>query len=125
MRSPTMHRQIISCPIPCKKDFAKPSKPRDGVKVNSQLKDFIQGKPVSQQPQPTKQQTQTQASPSQSQSQQQQQNMDKLREMSQQKINSMNVTKTKTIPNPNNAILVSKPRTEEQPKNRKLSQINL
>ncbi|MEJ5227574.1 hypothetical protein [Thermodesulfovibrio sp.] len=92
-------------------DKNAPSNPNI-TKPNPQLKDVIQGKqPVSQQPQQSQAQQQVNNQPQQLQKSDEQ----KLKEWSQQKINSMSVTKTKTIPDPNNAIFVSKPRTDEQP----------
>ncbi len=85
------------------------------------MKDVIQGKPVSQQPQNQQSQTQTTTQQqTQAQVNSQQQNLSekdaqKLKEWSQRNLNSMRVTKTKTVPDPKNAIFVSKVRTEEQP----------
>lgn len=110
--------EIIKCIYDKCPQTNKNATPNPNItKPNPQLKNVIQGKPVSQQPQNQQSQTQTttqqqkQVNPPQSQKDDAQ----KLKEWSQRNINSMSVTKTKTIPNQNNAIFVSKPRTEEQP----------
>lgn len=106
--------EIIKCIYDKCPQTDKNAPPNPNItKPNPQLKNVIQGKPVSQQPQ--NQQSQTQSPTQSNPSQPQKDDAQRLKEWSQRNLNSMSVTKTKTIPNPNNAIFVSKPRTEEQP----------
>ncbi|WP_297211428.1 MULTISPECIES: hypothetical protein [Thermodesulfovibrio] len=85
------------------------------VKINPNLKDFIQGKAHGEKIDPNKTSPDMQAQMKPPIPQKEKDDMQKVKEWSQQNLKSMSVTKTKTIPDPNNAIFVSKPRTEEQP----------